>query len=58
MPGKSQNGENERLSRPNRAKKVAGRRKQRRYVQGTRSYLHAMTNSAVKRLAAKRRKRR
>lgn len=34
----------------NREKKVAGRAKQRRYKQGTRSYLHAMTNSVARRL--------
>jgi hypothetical protein len=35
----------------NRAKKVAGRRKRARYVQGTRAFLHAMTNSMAKRAA-------
>jgi hypothetical protein len=34
----------------NREKKVAGRAKRRRYKQGTRSYLHAMTNSIARRL--------
>ena len=34
----------------NREKKVAGRAKRRRYQQGTRSYLHAMTNSVSRRL--------
>ena len=33
----------------NRAKKVAGRAKRRRYVQGTRAYTHAMTNSMARR---------
>lgn len=34
----------------NREKKVAGRAKRRRYGQGTRTYLHAMTNSVARRL--------
>jgi hypothetical protein len=34
----------------NREKKVAGRAKRRRYKQGTRSYLHAVTNSVARRL--------
>jgi hypothetical protein len=34
----------------NREKKVASRAKRRRYKQGTRSYLHAMTNSVTRRL--------
>lgn len=34
----------------NREKKVAGRAKRRRYKQGTRAYLHAMTNSVARRL--------
>lgn len=34
----------------NREKKVAGRAKRRRYKQGTRSYLHDMTNSVARRL--------
>jgi hypothetical protein len=33
----------------NREKKVAGRAKRRRFKQGTRSYLHAMTNSVARR---------
>jgi hypothetical protein len=33
----------------NREKKVEGRAKRRRYVQGTRSYLHALTNSVARR---------
>lgn len=33
----------------NRAKKVQGRAKKRRFVQGTRAYTHAMTNSIAKR---------
>lgn len=35
----------------NRSRKVAGRAKRRRYVQGTRAYTHAMTNSIAKRAA-------
>ena len=38
----------------NRAKKVAGRSKRRRFVQGTRAYTHAVTNSIAKRAAGKR----
>jgi hypothetical protein len=41
------------VNRPNRAKKVAGRARRRRYVQGTRSYLHSVTNSAAKRTEEK-----
>jgi hypothetical protein len=37
----------------NRARKVAGRAKRRRFVQGTRAYTHAMTNSMARRAAAK-----
>jgi hypothetical protein len=37
----------------NRAKKVAGRAKRRRFVQGTRAYTHAMTNSMARRAAEK-----
>jgi hypothetical protein len=33
----------------NRDKKVQGRAKKRKYVQGTRSYLHALTNSMARR---------
>jgi hypothetical protein len=40
----------------NRTKKVKGRAKRRRFVQGTRTYLHAMTNSVARRAAAKKRK--
>jgi hypothetical protein len=40
----------------NREKKVAGRAKRRRYKQGTRSYLHAMTNSVARRLREAREK--
>ena len=40
----------------NRGKKVEGRAKRRRYVQGTRAYTHAISNSILKRAAAKRRK--
>jgi hypothetical protein len=39
----------EQKTRTNREKKVEGRARRRRFVQGTRSYLHAMTNSAAKR---------
>ena len=37
----------------NRAKKVEGRAKKRRFVQGTRAYTHAITNSIAKRAAQK-----
>ncbi len=37
----------------NRAKKVAGRKKRRAYVQGKRSYLHAMLSSIAKRAKKK-----
>jgi hypothetical protein len=37
----------------NREKKVAGRARRRRYRQGTRSYLHAMTNSVARRAREK-----
>lgn len=37
----------------NREKKVAGREKRRKYVQGKRSYLHAMVNSLAKRVENK-----
>jgi hypothetical protein len=37
----------------NRARKVAGRAKRRRFVQGTRAYTHAMTNSMARRAAEK-----
>jgi hypothetical protein len=37
----------------NRDKKVEGRAKRRRFVQGTRAYTHAMTNSIAKRAAEK-----
>lgn len=40
--------------RDSRAKKVEGRAKRRRFVQGTRAYTHALTNSIVRR--AQRRK--
>jgi hypothetical protein len=33
----------------NRDRKVQGRAKRRRYVQGTRAYTHALTNSIAKR---------
>jgi len=38
----------------NRGKKIKGRAKRRRYVQGTRAYTHAITNSVARRAAAKR----
>lgn len=41
-------------TRDNRAKKIAGRAKRRRFVQGTRAYTHALTNSIAKRAAEKR----
>jgi protein-disulfide isomerase-like protein with CxxC motif len=37
----------------NRAKKLAGRTKRRRYVQGTRAYTHAIANSIAKRAGLK-----
>jgi hypothetical protein len=37
----------------NRDRKVEGRAKRRRFVQGTRAYTHAITNSIAKRAAAK-----
>jgi hypothetical protein len=36
----------------NRDKKVRGREKKRKYGQGTRAYLHAVTNSIAKRAKA------
>ncbi|MBV9282722.1 MAG: hypothetical protein JOZ41_21810 [Chloroflexi bacterium] len=39
----------------NRARKVEGRKKRENYIQGKRSYLHAMVNSIARR-AEKRRK--
>jgi hypothetical protein len=39
----------ERDPRDNRARKVEGREKRRRFVQGTRAYLHDMTNSVARR---------
>lgn len=36
-------------ARDNRAKKTAGRAKRRRFVQGTRAYTHALTNSIARR---------
>lgn len=35
--------------RSNRDRKVEGRAKRKRYLQGTRSYLHALTNSMARR---------
>lgn len=35
--------------RSSRDKKVAGRAKRRKYMQGTRAYLHALTNSVARR---------
>lgn len=37
----------------NRAKKVEGREKRRRFVQGTRTYLHNVTNSIARRAKKK-----
>jgi hypothetical protein len=37
----------------NRDKKVEGRSKRRRFVQGTRAYTHALTNSIAKRALGK-----
>jgi hypothetical protein len=42
-----------RIPRTNRDKKVEGRFKRRRFVQGTRAYTHALTNSIAKRAAAR-----
>ncbi len=39
----------ERDPRDNRSKKLQGREKRRRFVQGTRAYLHDMTNSVARR---------
>jgi hypothetical protein len=39
----------EREQRDNRAKKVEGRERRRRFVQGTRTYLHDVTNSIARR---------
>jgi hypothetical protein len=39
----------EREHQDNRARKVAGREKRRRFVQGTRNYLHDVTNSIARR---------
>jgi hypothetical protein len=39
----------DRTPRDNRAKKLEGREKRRRFVQGTRAYLHDMTNSVARR---------
>lgn len=41
----------------NRDKKIEGRSKRRRFVQGTRAFTHAMTNSIARRGAVKRPKR-
>jgi hypothetical protein len=46
----------ERLTDDNRQKKIQGRAKRRKYVQGTRAYTHAMTNSLAKRAAKSTRK--
>jgi protein-disulfide isomerase-like protein with CxxC motif len=40
----------------NRDKKVAGRAKRRRYVQGTRAYTHAVLNSIARRAGLKAKK--
>jgi hypothetical protein len=40
----------------NRERKVAGRDKRRGYIQGKRSYLHAMVNSIAKRAEKKNKK--
>jgi hypothetical protein len=37
----------------NRSRKLKGREKRLRYVQGTRAYTHAMTNSMARRAAEK-----
>lgn len=42
-----------RVPRTNREKKVEGRSKRRRFVQGTRAYTHALTNSIAKRAGVK-----
>jgi hypothetical protein len=41
------------ISEDNRDRKVEGRAKRRRYVQGTRAYTHAIANSIAKRAAIK-----
>jgi len=43
----------DREQRDNRARKVEGREKRRRFVQGTRAYLHDMTNSIARRAKKK-----
>lgn len=45
--------EQDRQVQDNRGKKVEGRAKRRRFVQGTRAYTHALTNSIAKRAAKK-----
>lgn len=40
-------------ARDNRVKKTEGRAKRRRFVQGTRAYTHALTNSIARRAAEK-----
>jgi hypothetical protein len=40
----------------NRERKVAGRKKRQGYLQGKRSYLHAMVNSIARRAEEKRQK--
>jgi hypothetical protein len=45
--------EDSRIPTSNRDKKVEGRSKRRRFVQGTRAYTHALTNSIAKRASGK-----
>ncbi len=45
----------DKLSGRNRIRKVEGRAKRRKYVQGTRAFTHAMTNSIAKRSGKKKR---
>lgn len=49
--------DDKKISNRNRLRKVAGRAKRRRYVQGTRAYTHALTNSIVRRAAERRQRR-
>lgn len=45
--------EREDMPANNRARKLEGRARRRRFVQGTRAYTHALTNSIAKRARGK-----
>lgn len=47
------NEDDNRESSDNRSKKVEGRARRRRFVQGTRAYTHALTNSIARRAREK-----